>query len=79
MCPSTSWVAKWNDKRGCIPGVYALKINDSDQIEQDDEERYNRAHRDLGDDDESMDEGGNEIMQRKNRGNLKRIRTPNPE
>ncbi len=28
MCPSTSWVARWNKKSTCIPGIYALKVND---------------------------------------------------
>ena len=78
MCPSTSWVAKWNDKSPYIPGVYALKVNDSEKME-DDNDIYERVQRTKDEDDESMDEGGNEVMQRKKRGNLKRIRSTNPE
>ena len=62
MCPSTSWVAKWNDKSRYIPGVYALKVNDSEQMEVDDNDNFERVHRTKEDDDDSMDEGGNEIM-----------------
>ena len=62
MCPSTSWVAKWNDKSRYIPGVYALKVNDQEQMEVDDNDNFERVHRTKEDDDDSMDEGGNEIM-----------------
>jgi len=26
MMPQESWVAKWNDIRNCIPGVYAINV-----------------------------------------------------
>ena len=46
---------------------------------EDDNDIYERVQRTKDEDDESMDEGGNEVMQRKKRGNLKRIRSTNPE
>jgi len=35
MMPKESWVAKWNEVRSCMPGVYAININmiDEDEME----------------------------------------------
>ena len=41
--PRESWVAKWNEIRTCVPGVYAINVtmlNEDDDIEQ---ERFSRA------------------------------------
>ena len=43
MMPRESWVAKWNEIRTCVPGVYAINVtmlNEDDDLEQ---ERFSRA------------------------------------
>jgi len=38
MMPRESWVAKWNEIRTCIPGVYAINVtqmNEYDDLEPD--------------------------------------------
>ncbi len=70
MQPSTSWVARWNKKSTYIPGVYALKVNDYDQNEQDEDIFQQRVSRTQHDED--IDESNNDIFDRKKRDNLKR-------
>ena len=54
MMPSQSWVAKWNEIRTCIPGVYAININHVDQEIEDERREAAREEADndfiVGDD-----------------------------
>jgi hypothetical protein len=33
--PSVSWVARWNNLEGYRPGVYAVSVIDSEQVDED--------------------------------------------
>lgn len=33
MAPSSSWVAKWNRKQACLPGIYAMSLKTEEEDE----------------------------------------------
>ena len=35
MMPRESWVAKWNEIRTCMPGLYAINVPQNDEEDQD--------------------------------------------
>ena len=37
MMPQESWVARWNEIRYCIPGVYAIKVPEANEDEEEEE------------------------------------------
>ena len=50
MMPAESWVAKWNNLSGKMPGVYALHVKDNDV-----EEKFERNFDQAGDDDADLE------------------------
>ncbi len=53
MQPKGSWVARWNNKTGCVPGIYAMTVEILDNPEEDD--YYERRNNDDYEDDENDD------------------------
>lgn len=37
MQPRNSWVAKWNNKTDLLPGVYAMHVDNMNQLEEEED------------------------------------------
>ena len=49
--PSSSWVAKWNNLEGMVPGIYAIKILDDSPYEVVHEAKSRKKSKDQNNED----------------------------